>query len=107
VNFAGLVANVIVDSTTERILLKQGGASPALPTRQIPRGDLPDEFSQLRTALKPFVAAISTALFLFPTQIRRCRRKTSRARVAAMAWTCIRLSARMPTAAHRGAVRRN
>jgi hypothetical protein len=56
VNFAGLVANVIVDSTTERILLKQGGAiaSVADATKSL-EGDLPDEFSQLRTALKPFV----------------------------------------------------
>src|SRR5579872_22108 len=56
VNFAGLVANVIVDATTERILLKQGGAiaSVADATKSLQQ-DLTDEFSQLRTALKPFV----------------------------------------------------
>jgi hypothetical protein len=56
VNFAGLVANVIVDATTERILLKQGGAIASVDdaTKSL-EGDLPDEFSQLRTALKPFV----------------------------------------------------
>ena len=56
VNFAGLVANVIVESTTERILLKQGGAiaSVADATKSLEQ-DLPDEFSQLRTAFKPFV----------------------------------------------------
>ena len=56
VNFAGLVANVIVDATTERLLLKQGGAIASVADAQkaLDR-DLPDEFSQLRTALKPFV----------------------------------------------------
>ena len=56
VNFAGLVANVIVESTTERILLKEGGAiaSVADATKALER-DLPDEFAQLRATLKPFV----------------------------------------------------
>ncbi len=56
VNFAGLVANVIVDGTTERILLKEGGAIASVPDSQKALdGDLPDEFSQLRLALKPYV----------------------------------------------------
>jgi len=56
VNFAGLVANVIVEATTERLLLRQGGAiaSIADATKAL-NEDLPDDFSQLRTALKPFV----------------------------------------------------
>jgi hypothetical protein len=56
VNFAGLVANVIVDATTERLLLKEGGsiASVADAQRALSE-DLPDEFTQLRSALKPFV----------------------------------------------------
>jgi hypothetical protein len=56
VNFAGLVANVIVDSTTERLLLRQGGAIAGVADSQKALDqDLPDEFAQLRTALKPFV----------------------------------------------------
>ncbi len=56
VNFAGLVANVIVDSLTERILLKQGGSIASVADSQAALDeDLPGEFSQLRTALKPYV----------------------------------------------------
>ena len=56
VNFAGLVANVIVDSTTERLLLRQGGAIASVADSQKALDqDFPDEFAQLRTALKPFV----------------------------------------------------
>jgi len=56
VNFAGLVANVIVDSTAERILLRQGGAIASVAdSLKALNGDLPDEFSQMRTALKPFL----------------------------------------------------
>jgi len=56
VNFAGLVANVIVDSLTERVLLKQGGSIVGVADAQAALDDdLPNEFSQLRTALKPYV----------------------------------------------------
>jgi hypothetical protein len=56
VNFAGLVANVIVDSMTERILLKQGGSIASVADSQSALDDdLPDEFSRLRAALKPYV----------------------------------------------------
>ncbi len=56
VNFAGLVANVIVDATTEKLLLRQGGAIASVANSQKAlTEDLPDEFSQLRTALKPLV----------------------------------------------------
>lgn len=55
VNFAGLVANVIVDAATERLLLRQGGAIISVADSQKALDqDLPDEFAQLRTALKPF-----------------------------------------------------
>src|SRR5690242_15509366 len=57
VNFAGLVANVIVDAATERLLLRQGGAIASVADSQKALDqDLPDEFAQLRTALKPFVS---------------------------------------------------
>jgi hypothetical protein len=56
VNFAGLVANVIVEATTERILLKEGGSIVGVADASKSLDQyLPDEFSQLRTALKPFV----------------------------------------------------
>ena len=56
VNFAGLVANVIVDSLAERLLLKQGGSISSVADSQAALDDdLPGEFSQLRTALKPYV----------------------------------------------------
>jgi hypothetical protein len=56
VNFAGLVANVIVDSATERLLLRQGGAIVGVADSQKALDqDLPDEFAQMRGAIKPFV----------------------------------------------------
>jgi hypothetical protein len=56
VNFAALVANVIVDAATERLLLRQGGAIVSVADSQKALDqDLPDEFAQLRIALKPFV----------------------------------------------------
>jgi hypothetical protein len=56
VNFAGLVANVIVDATTERLLLREGGSIVDVATAQKALDqDLPGEFAQLRTALKPYV----------------------------------------------------
>ena len=56
VNFAGLVANVIVDSLTERLLLKEGGSIASVADSQEALDEeLPGAFSQLRTALKPYV----------------------------------------------------
>jgi len=56
VNFAGLVANVIVDATTERLILRQGGAlATPQDSQKILDADLPDEFTRLRGALKPFL----------------------------------------------------
>ena len=56
VNFAGLVANVIVDATTERLLLRQGGAIvDVCDAQKSLDSDLPGEFLQLRSALKPYV----------------------------------------------------
>ncbi len=56
VNFAGLVANVIVNATTERLLLKQGGSiSSAADSQKALDEYFPDQFSLLRTALKPYV----------------------------------------------------
>jgi hypothetical protein len=56
INFAGLVANVIVEATTERLLLHQGHSIASVQDAQSSLdGDLPDEFTQLRAALKPLV----------------------------------------------------
>jgi hypothetical protein len=56
INFAGLVANVIVDGTTERLLLKEGGSlASALDAQRSLELDLPDEFTRMRTALEPYV----------------------------------------------------
>jgi hypothetical protein len=56
VNFAGIVANVIVDATTERLLLREGGSIASVDEAQKALDQqLPDGFAQLRIALKPFV----------------------------------------------------
>ena len=56
VNFSPLVANVVVDSTTERVLMRQGGSIASVPDSQkLLDRDLPDEFARLRDSLKPFV----------------------------------------------------
>lgn len=56
VRFAALVANVIVDATTERLLLREGGAiASAQEAQDALNDDLPDGFIRLRAALKPFV----------------------------------------------------
>lgn len=54
--FSGLVANVIIDSTTDRILIGRGGAIASVEDSQkILDNDLPGDFVKLRAALKPFV----------------------------------------------------
>ncbi len=56
VSFGALVANVIVQSTAERLLLRQAGSIVSVADSQkILEKDLPGEFARLRTALKPFV----------------------------------------------------
>ena len=56
INFASLVANVIVDAATERLLLRQGGSIATVKDAQTSLDeDLPGAFSRLRTALKPYV----------------------------------------------------
>jgi len=56
INFAGLLANVIVEAGAERLLMRQGGAMvSAADSQKALDQDLPDEFAQLRTALKPYV----------------------------------------------------
>jgi hypothetical protein len=56
VNFAALLANVVVGAATERTLLKRGGAivSPQDSQKSL-NDELPAEFSRLRVALKRFL----------------------------------------------------
>jgi len=55
INFSGLVANVIVDALTERLLLKEGGSLASIQDAQRNLDDLGGQFARLRTALKPYV----------------------------------------------------
>jgi hypothetical protein len=56
INFAGLVANVIVEAATERLLLRQGGSIISVKDAQSGLDeDLPGAFARLRTALKPYL----------------------------------------------------
>jgi len=54
--FSGLIANVIIESATDRLLLSRGGAVASIEDSQkILAEDLPANFAKLRAALKPFV----------------------------------------------------
>jgi hypothetical protein len=54
--FSGLVANVIIESTTDRILLGRGGSIATIEDSQkILDNELPGNFAKLRAALKPLV----------------------------------------------------
>jgi lysophospholipase L1-like esterase len=56
VKFASLVGNVVVDSTTERILLGRGGGIVSVgDAENALERNLPGDFARLRTALKPYV----------------------------------------------------
>jgi hypothetical protein len=55
--FSGLIANVIIESTTDRILIGRGGAIAAIEDSQkILDNELPGNFAKLRAALDPLVA---------------------------------------------------
>ncbi|WP_244486374.1 hypothetical protein [Bradyrhizobium viridifuturi] len=54
--FSGLVANVIVDTPTERALFSQGGSMASVEdARSALARDLPADFAKLRDALKPLL----------------------------------------------------
>lgn len=56
VSFASLVANVIVDAATERLILGRGGGIvSAQDAEKAVEQRLPEGFTRLRAALKPFV----------------------------------------------------
>jgi hypothetical protein len=64
--FSGLIANVIIDSPTDRILLSRGGVFASIEDSQkILDRDLPANFAKLRAALKPLVAGdLSRVIFV-------------------------------------------
>ncbi|HEY2231310.1 MAG TPA: hypothetical protein VGI22_26960 [Xanthobacteraceae bacterium] len=54
--FSGLIANVIIESTTDRAVLGRGGAIASIADSQkILENQLPGNFAKLRAALKPLV----------------------------------------------------
>ena len=66
VDFGALVANVIVDAATERLIFKKGGGIVSVEDSQKKLdGYLPGEFARLRAALKPFVGGnLARVLFV-------------------------------------------
>jgi lysophospholipase L1-like esterase len=56
INFSGLVADVIVDTATERVLFRRSGVMGSVEdSRAALARDLPQSFGKLREALKPLV----------------------------------------------------
>jgi len=65
IGFSELVANVIVDSTTERALFKRTGVLGSVEdSRAALTNELPQAFSKLRGALKPLVGDLSHVIFV-------------------------------------------
>ena len=64
--FSGLIANVIIESTTDRILLGRGGSiATVADSQKILDNDLPGNFAKLRAALKPYVGGdLSRVVFV-------------------------------------------
>jgi hypothetical protein len=64
VYFSGLVANVIVDTLTERALFRRTGVIASLDdSRAALARDLPRSFAKLREALKPLVGDLSRVVY--------------------------------------------
>ena len=62
--FSGLVADVIVDTATERTLFSRSGVMASVETsRAALTRDLPQAFSKLREALKPLVGDLQRVVF--------------------------------------------
>ena len=62
--FSGLVADVIVDTPTERVLFSRSGVMASLDeARSALTRDLPQGFSKLREALKPLVGDLSHVVY--------------------------------------------
>src|SRR5215472_10706936 len=64
IHFSGLVADVIVDTPTERVLFRRSGVMASLDeARSALTRDLPQGFSKLREALKPLVGDLSHVVY--------------------------------------------
>lgn len=62
--FSGLVADVIVDTATERALFRRSGVIATVDeARSALARDLPQSFSKLREALKPLVGDLSRVIY--------------------------------------------
>jgi lysophospholipase L1-like esterase len=65
INFSGLVADVIVDTPTERVLFRRTGIMGSVDdSRAALVRDLPQSFSKLREALKPLVGDMSRVVYV-------------------------------------------
>ncbi len=65
INFSGLVADVIVDSATERTLFRRSGVIGSVEdSRDAMTNDLPRGFARLRDALKPLVGDMSRVVYV-------------------------------------------
>jgi len=65
INFSGLVADVIVDTPTERVLFKRSGVMGSVDdSRSAMARDLPQSFAKLREALKPLVGDMSHVVYV-------------------------------------------
>ena len=75
INFSGLVADVIVDTPTERELFRRTGVMGSVDdSRAALARDLPQGFGKLREALKPLVGDMSRVVYVSyanPTLIER------------------------------------
>jgi lysophospholipase L1-like esterase len=65
INFSGLVADVIVDSPTERLLFRRMGVLGSVDdSRAALARNLPQSFGQLREALKPLVGLLQRVVYV-------------------------------------------
>jgi len=65
INFSGLVADVIVDNPTERVLFRRSGVIGSVEdSRASLAHDLPQSFAKLREALKPLVGDMSHVVYV-------------------------------------------
>ena len=65
INFSGLVADVIVDTATERVLFRRTGVMGSVDdSRAAMARDLPQGFGRLREGLKPLVGDMSHVVYV-------------------------------------------
>ena len=65
INFSGLVADVIVDTATERVLFRRTGVMGSVEdSRAALTRELPQSFAKLREALKPLVGDLQRVVYV-------------------------------------------